>query len=183
MSGFLSLSADPTSALHASTKQYVDSLISGGALIPSGTRMIFDQGSAPTGWTRDISTVNDRVIRIVTGSRVDGGTWTQPGHTHQAPAHNHAQGFDTESGSHSHNVNSHLHTTSAAPSIQEGTGGAHFFAAWTSTGTTGGTTDSGGNHQHSPGTTQSGGNSATSSAATSSSWRPLHRDMIIAVAN
>jgi len=65
------------------------------ASLPSGTRVIFDQASAPTGWTRDTTgSLNDRVIRIVTGARADGGTWTVAGltkdaHTHPGPSHTH----------------------------------------------------------------------------------------------
>lgn len=59
----------------------LDKLEGGGA-----TRTIFDQAAAPVGWTRD-AVVNDRVIRIVTGARADGGSWTITGLT--ADAHTH----------------------------------------------------------------------------------------------
>lgn len=50
-------------------------------LIPAGTRMLFDQDSAPNGWTRD-TTINDRVTRIVSGARApNAGTWTISGIT------------------------------------------------------------------------------------------------------
>lgn len=43
--------------------------------IPSGSRMIFQQTSAPTGWTKvSTSTYNDAALRIVTGSVGTGGT-------------------------------------------------------------------------------------------------------------
>lgn len=47
-------------------------------VFPAGTRMLFDQDSAPTGWTRDTG-INDRVVNIVSGSRVHGGSWTITG--------------------------------------------------------------------------------------------------------
>jgi hypothetical protein len=41
---------------------------------PSGTRMSFNQTSAPTGWTKDTSgSLNDSIMRIVTGSASSGG--------------------------------------------------------------------------------------------------------------
>ena len=40
---------------------------------PSGTRMIFQQTSAPTGWTKDTSAVNQRALRVVSGSAGSGG--------------------------------------------------------------------------------------------------------------
>lgn len=40
---------------------------------PSGTRMLFQQTSAPTGWTKD-TTQNDKALRIVSGSAGTGGT-------------------------------------------------------------------------------------------------------------
>jgi hypothetical protein len=40
---------------------------------PSGTRMLFQQTSAPTGWTKDVSQ-NDKALRIVSGSVTTGGT-------------------------------------------------------------------------------------------------------------
>ena len=42
---------------------------------PSGTRMSFNQTTAPTGWTKDIaSAINDSILRLVTGSVSNGGT-------------------------------------------------------------------------------------------------------------
>jgi hypothetical protein len=44
-------------------------------IIPSGTRMIFQQTSAPTGWTKDIATaMNNAAIRLTTGTVGVGGT-------------------------------------------------------------------------------------------------------------
>lgn len=233
-------------------------LVTSGDVFPTGTRMVFDQNSAPGGWTRDTSTANDRVIRIVTGTRSDGGTWTQPGHVHQGPSHTHSgpshnhsvnshthsgpshthsfsdtssshTGHTHDSASHSHGLaNSHTHSVGGVTSSttgtafgQEGTGSSfeyvvkshiHNFIDTADNPTTGTTqvsgiipTSSGGSHSHtvsgttgsggtgntgsaSPGTSNSGtgqtssaGSGNTSSAATASSWRPLHRDMIIAV--
>jgi hypothetical protein len=74
----------------------------GGAAFPSGTRMSFQQTSAPTGWTKDTTAaINDSIIRLVTGSVTSGGstafsTWnaqTATGSTtlsiSQIPSHDH----------------------------------------------------------------------------------------------
>lgn len=53
----------------------------------SGTRMSFNQTSAPTGWTKDTSsTINDSILRLVTGTVSSGGsvafsTWNTSGTT------------------------------------------------------------------------------------------------------
>ena len=42
---------------------------------PSGTRMSFNQTSAPTGWTKQTSTtINDSILRFVTGGTSSGGS-------------------------------------------------------------------------------------------------------------
>ena len=45
-----------------------------GTVFTSGTRMLFQQTSAPTGWTKVTSGVNNRALRIVTGSVGSGGS-------------------------------------------------------------------------------------------------------------
>lgn len=40
---------------------------------PSGTRMLFQQSAAPTGWTKD-ATHNDKALRVVSGSVSTGGS-------------------------------------------------------------------------------------------------------------
>lgn len=48
--------------------------LAGGGLT-SGTRMLFNQSTAPTGWTKDTSAaLNDSILRIVTGSVSQGGS-------------------------------------------------------------------------------------------------------------
>lgn len=44
-----------------------------GDIFPSGTRLLFQQSAAPTGWTKD-TTHNDKAIRVVNGSVGSGGT-------------------------------------------------------------------------------------------------------------
>jgi len=90
--------------------------------IPAGTKMVFYQDVAPTGWTI-ANTLDDKVLFVTKGSAAGGqtgggahstGTWTQPNHTHTAnnsdvtiPAHTHT--FSATSG----NVSAgHTHTYS-----------------------------------------------------------------------
>ena len=40
----------------------------------SGTKMLFQQSTAPTGWTKDTTNYNDHAIRVVTGTAGSGGT-------------------------------------------------------------------------------------------------------------
>ena len=42
---------------------------------PSGTRLSFQQTTAPTGWTKDTTAaINDSILRLVTGTVATGGT-------------------------------------------------------------------------------------------------------------
>lgn len=47
--------------------------VAGAGGFPSGTRMLFQQSSAPTGWTKDTS-ANDEALRVVSGSVSSGGS-------------------------------------------------------------------------------------------------------------
>ena len=42
-------------------------------LLPSGTRLVFHNSSAPTGWTKDTS-INDSALRVVSGTPGSGGS-------------------------------------------------------------------------------------------------------------
>jgi hypothetical protein len=84
---------------------------SSGAAFPTGTRLAFQQTSAPTGWTKDTTAaINDSMLRLVTGTASSGGTtafstWsavTATGattlSTAQIPSHNHTLGRYVEGG-------------------------------------------------------------------------------------
>lgn len=70
---------------------------------PVGTKLLFPQATAPTGWTQDID-ANDRVMRVVNGATggQTGGSWTISGISvsitptqltiAQMPSHAHAVG-------------------------------------------------------------------------------------------
>lgn len=68
---------------------------------PSGTRMSFQQSTAPTGWTKDTTaSINDAILRLVTGSVSSGGSVGYSGKTigattlaeSQIPSHTHNVG-------------------------------------------------------------------------------------------
>jgi hypothetical protein len=81
--------------------------LSGGTLtitpgFPTGTKMLFQQTSAPTGWTKD-TTHNDKALRVVSGTASSGGSsafstvfgkTATDGHTlttAEMPSHSHVQ--------------------------------------------------------------------------------------------
>jgi len=127
-----------------------------GAVIPSGTKMVFYQASAPVGWTA--VALNDKFLRVVTAGGTGGSTGGTvaastslahthivASHTHTGPSHTHTISND---GSHSHSV-----TLYAGDQINLGSG-------YLSTGFT----DSAGDHAHG-GATGSSGTGATGAAS------------------
>lgn len=118
----------------------VQTVVQGGSsdalIAPSGTKLVFYQASAPTGWTQDTG-VNDRVLKVVSGTGGGtGGSWTISGVTvnnhaltvSQMPSHNHggstgnrAPGTNT-TGSHGHSGSAasngnHRHNVYAGNSV------------------------------------------------------------------
>jgi len=89
----------------AKIKRSIDALASGG--LASGTRAIFHQTAAPTGWTRDVaSTYNDVALRVMAS-----GTWVAgPTGTTGVAAH-WVSGLS--SGTHAGTAPSHNHTVSS----------------------------------------------------------------------
>lgn len=129
--------------------------------IVSGTKMLFLNSSAPTGWTQDTS-INDRVLRIVNsaGGGV-GGSWTLSGlsasvsvgattlSVSQMPSHSHTVSFRYDDGGGTNNI-----------------GGTKVHSSVTSTST--GATGGGGAHTH----------SASASISSDGSWRPSYVNVI-----
>jgi len=145
---------------------------------PSGTRLLFDQDTPPTGWTRDTTAdLNDRVWRIAVGTRTSGGSWTVSGLS--APVHSHTLP-DIISHTHSASGASHTHTLTSYP--YDAYFLVHVFpnrtdllweadyvedASYSATVGDSGVT--------SPGT-----NSVAPAISSDGSWRPLYRDVIVA---
>lgn len=61
---FLSDFRNYVSYMLGATGLPADSIVGG---VPSGTKMLFAQAAAPTGWTKD-TTHNDKTLRVVSGS-------------------------------------------------------------------------------------------------------------------
>lgn len=83
------------------------------AVIPAGTRMLFQQSAAPVGWTKDVIH-NDKALRVVNGAAGSGGTRSfstafsigATGSTvltvEQIPAHDHGTPVYARDGSSAH---------------------------------------------------------------------------------
>ena len=61
-----------TDTTQLATTAFVNAAIASKAF-PSGTKMLFQQTAAPTGWTKD-TTHNDKALRVVSGTAGSGGT-------------------------------------------------------------------------------------------------------------
>ena len=182
--------------------------ISGAALtgvqpFPSGTKMVFAQAAAPTGWTQD-TTNNDKALRVVSGAGGGTGgthaltsppstshTLTGPSHTHSTPSHSHT---------HTLSAGAHTLTTAQMPSHTHVMGKDSYYSTGTliyidvnshpaipgsyrSTNATGG----GSSHSHSlagsitsggSGTSGAGGTGATGSAGPTA-FAPQYVDVIV----
>ena len=55
------------------TTAYVTTAVANAEPFPSGTKMIFQQSAAPTGWTKVTSNVNNKALRLVSGNVSSGG--------------------------------------------------------------------------------------------------------------
>jgi hypothetical protein len=153
----------PTVDEHAASKKYVDDAIvavpPGG--LASGTRVFFDQDAAPTDWTRDTG-INDRVIRIVSGARADGGSWTVGGLTNSGGSVGNTSLSVAQLASHRHHTNIFTTGLSGAYGVRAVSPVGPIYTAYVGSGSTHG-------HSFTPPT-----------IASDASWRPLHRDVIVA---
>jgi hypothetical protein len=146
-------------------------ITSGGSLntqseFSSGTKMVFYQDTAPTGWTID-TTLDDKVIMVTKGSAAGGeiggavhsaGTWTQPDHTHTFSDGGHTHGISSD-GAHTHTVVSGTTVPySTSYTLDLTSEGAHSHG-----GATGSTISSG----------------TTGAGATANTWRPAAYNCII----
>lgn len=174
MTGHLVLSgAAPTNDAHAVFKSWVESQIE--ALIPQGTRMVFVQASAPTGWTK-VTTINDRVLRLVntSGGGLAGDTWAISGlthsHTHSVPVGQHYHETPVGSGGSDPSVvrdsSWHHGTVTSRTCIRSG-----------GTGTVSESTFRSGPVRDDSNSTSGGPN--TSVVSSSGAWRPPYADAIV----
>ena len=94
---------------------------------PAGTRLIFAQNTAPTGWTKDTTNYNNYALRVVTGTASTGGTVDfTTAFASQTPAGSVSTSISAVSGSvgiSGGSVGSYTLTTTDIPSHQHLTGG------------------------------------------------------------
>lgn len=180
------LAVTGTSALTGNVTITGTATMSGRAVdaFPSGTKMLFQQTSAPTGWTKD-TTHDNKALRIVSGTAGSGGSvnfTTAFGSQNvgataltesQLPSHTHSFSATTDSGgAHTHTITdpSHLHQSissngqgsPAATDFSPGEFGFKNIYENTTSAVTGISINSGGAHTH----TLSGTTNATGSGAT-----------------
>lgn len=119
----------------------------------TGTRMLFAQTAAPTGWTKDTTNYNNHSLRVVTGTASTGGTVDfttafaskTPTGSVTITSVTGSAGATTLSTS---QIPAHTHTEEgqATPS-RDGGGGGAFMGVFTTKNT--GSTGGGGSHSHS----------------------------------
>ena len=96
------------------------------SLIPSGTRMLFAQGSAPTGWTQDTSdTANNRMMRVVQDASGNGvGGSFDPTYMNVVAPHSHTFSTSYENAAHNHAIgdpgHAHSYLTRTSELVQSG---------------------------------------------------------------
>ena len=107
-----------------------------GAAFPAGTRMLFQQSSAPPGWRKD-TTHNDKALRIVSGSVTGGGTvafstvfgrTATDAHTltiSQIPSHAHGRFRGTPGAGGSDGFANNINAVDTIVTDAEGGGGSH----------------------------------------------------------
>ena len=159
----------PTTAVTISAAQVVTFANPPVGVFPSGTKMMFVQTAAPTGWTKD-TTHNDKALRVVSGSASSGGsvafttafasqavagtvgtsgattlsTAQIPSHTHTQNAHNHNY-YGGNTGGGSFNISPYAGGISQRQDLGAGTSLDPQTATNQNTG-------GGGSHDHSGGT-------------------------------
>jgi hypothetical protein len=74
--------------------------------IPAGTKMLFQQTTAPTGWTKD-TTHNNKALRVVTGTAGSGGV-------NAFTTALNSNVTSSSAGSHSHTITVNNHTLTSA---------------------------------------------------------------------
>jgi len=101
--------------------------------LESGTKMVFYQASAPTGWTQDV-TQNDKALRVVSSSGGGSGgslalssanVGSTTLSTGQIPSHAHNYGGDKWGGSLGHLSGANVGETSSIATSSTGGGSSH----------------------------------------------------------
>lgn len=120
-------------------------LASGFSQFPTGTKMLFQQTSAPTGWTKD-TTHNNKALRVVSGTAGSGGSvafttaFASQAVSGTVDSHTLTIG---EIPSHSHTVNGQASSASSPYTCQQAAPGMAPNQTWS-----GNATGGGGGHTH-----------------------------------
>ena len=136
---------------------------------PSGTLMLFQQTSAPTGWTKQ-TTHDNKALRVVSGTAGSGGTTAFTSvFTNQTVSTSISVSVSGTTGSttlSTSQIPSHSHSVGGVPSDQGGPGRTSFSSLSASLDHYEGTTSTGSNGSHNHSFSGSGSGSGTSSAVT-----------------
>lgn len=148
-------------------------------LLPAGTRLLFAQAAAPSGWTQAVTDTEDnRMLRVVkTAGGGKGGTHS-PILNNVVPSHTHSFTTGAESATHTHGVSDpgHSHYTlgqyggggSGVPGGGNGTGSYAYYTSSSGTGISLGSQSA--NHTHS---------GATDNGSSQTNWQPRYLDLIL----
>lgn len=185
-----------TNNTQLATTAFVQTAIGAAQAFPSGTKMIFCQAAAPTGWTQDVSdNANNRMFRAVNTAGGGVGGTHSPILNNVVPAHTHGITTGTESVDHSHSgttgtvSSDHSHSIAVSGADDNNhtgnfNGVADSDAGQTTSRTTGGISA---NHTHGFST---GGRSAahthsgtTDNGSSQTNWTPRYIDTIICTKN
>ena len=131
-------------------------------MIPSGTKMLFQQTSAPTGWTK-ITTHNDKALRVVSGTASTGGSVAfTTAFASQTPAGTISNSVSGSTASHTltaSQIPAHSHSMGQNTRVQVGFDNGTAYAGKTTSGNSGpitystqNNTGGGGGHSHGVGT-------------------------------
>ncbi len=142
-----------------------------GAAFVSGTKKVFGQAAAPSGWTQDAG-INDKVLRVTSGAGAGtGGAWAISGPV--TPGH---ALTENEIPSHTHTADSQSHTHNAISKAWSGVLGSAATAVAAANPSTS-TTRAGGAHTHTVDST-GGGAEHTHTVSGDGVWRPAYYDVI-----
>lgn len=120
-----------------SVTQLRDAILALTTFVP-GTRMLFQQTAAPTGWTKETNAAyNDAAMRVVTGTAATGGADAFTTHFGTSKS---TAGYTLATA----DIPAHTHPADTTDLQQIATGGSSFTKSGGNTGSTGG----GGSHAH-----------------------------------
>jgi hypothetical protein len=181
-----------TSNIQTQLNTHTTNIATALAVIPAGTRMVFAQAAAPTGWTK-VTTWANHMLRVVSGTGGGSFTGDSPILNSKVVSHTHTSAATTatESALHSHTITidavaAHTHTyTSTDTTSQQ----AQSLGGGIAVGKTTSTSSSGGGHTHTGSTgTESAAHAHYLSGTTdvptgTSTWTPSYLDTIICSKN